>query len=62
MLLSPRKNGLASLFKEVRAFKVGKFLMYGFTAPLRALLRARSLGLLEAPLFRALEQVGRHSI
>ena len=24
MLLSPRKNGLTSLFKEVRVFKVGR--------------------------------------
>ena len=26
MLLSPRKNGLTSLFKEVRVFKVAEFI------------------------------------
>ena len=29
MLLSPRKNGLTSLFKEVRVFKEGAFVKIG---------------------------------
>ena len=33
MLLSPRKNGLTSLFKEVRVFKEGGFAEVGVCRP-----------------------------